>query len=195
MTSLPKLNRTYVENTTCVSIAFAGSRQRSLLKTPLTRLVGRNMGHDRAECADEDSRKRCFAGSGQQQRKRHDRQHHNIIDDDAHKYDLPYFHTIISGRGKDLKITVPSLYAEYRKHRNQAHQNRDEIDSACDREPGDQLCPNGFPSAILGRKNDCVCACLIFISETGEMMMHTTSAISRNTVGKSRVNSVFHPSE
>ena len=122
-------------------------------------------GHDRAECADEDSRKRCFAGSGQQQRKRHDRQHHNIIDDDAHKYDLPYFQTIISGRGKDLKITVPSLYAEYRKHRNQAHQNRDEIDSACDREPGDQLCPNGFPSAILGRKNDCVCACLIFISE------------------------------
>ena len=108
-------------------------------------------GHDRAECADEDSRKRCFAGSGQQQRKRHNRQHHNIIDDDAHKYDLPYFQTIISGRGKDLKITVPSLYAEYRKHRNQAHQNRDEIDSACDREPGDQLCPNGFPSAILGR--------------------------------------------
>ena len=44
MTSLPKLNRTYVENTTCVSIAFAGSRQRSLLKTPLTRLVGRNIG-------------------------------------------------------------------------------------------------------------------------------------------------------
>ena len=39
------------------------------------------------------------------------------------------------------------------------------IDSACDCEPSNQLCPNGFPSAILGRKNNCICACLIFISE------------------------------
>ena len=74
--------------------------------------------YDRAECADEDCRKRRFAGSGQQHRKRHNGQHHNIIDDDANKYDLPYFQTIISSRGKNLKITVPSLYAEYRKYRN-----------------------------------------------------------------------------